>query len=244
MIDLPPPVIETRGLARAYPMGNTVVHALRDVDLTVVPGEFVALVGTSGSGKTTLLSLLGCLDVPSSGSYRLDGVEVAGLTADALAAVRNRRIGFVFQSFNLLEGLRADENVALPLRYAGVPRAERLARAQKLLARVGLGDRAHHRPDELSGGQRQRVAVARALIADPALILADEPTGNLDQASGAAILELFQQLHRDGRTVVLVTHDERVAASAGRRIRMEDGRVVSDDRVRPEVAGGGSRTGD
>jgi putative ABC transport system ATP-binding protein len=222
-------VIETRGLTRDYPMGRGVVRALDSVDLTVEEGEFTALVGTSGSGKTTLLSLLGCLDRPTGGSYRLAGVEVSTLDADRLAAVRNRRIGFVFQAFHLLEGLRADENVALPLRYGGVPRAERLARARRMLERVGLGDRVHHRPTELSGGQRQRVAVARALVTEPALLLADEPTGNLDRASGAAILELFRELHRDGRTLVLVTHDEQVAAVADRRVRLEDGRIVSDD---------------
>jgi len=224
-----PLVIETRALTREYAMGRAVVRALDGVNLNVRRGEFVALVGTSGSGKTTLLSLLGCLDHPTSGTYALDGVEVSGMRADALASVRNRRIGFVFQSFNLLDGLRADENVALPLRYDGVQRAERLTRARAMLERVGLGERAHHRPEELSGGQRQRVAVARALVADPALILADEPTGNLDRASGASILELFRGLHREGRTVVLVTHDEGVAAAADRRVRLEDGRIVSDD---------------
>ncbi|MEZ4234685.1 MAG: ABC transporter ATP-binding protein [Myxococcota bacterium] len=210
-------------------MGRTVVRALDGVDLTVAEGEFTALVGTSGSGKTTLLSLLGCLDQPTAGQYRLAGTEVSALDPDALAEIRNRRIGFVFQAFHLLEGLRADENVALPLRYAGVPKPERLRRAQAMLERVGLADRARHRPGELSGGQRQRVAVARALVTEPALLLADEPTGNLDKASGAAILALFAELHRDGRTLVLVTHDDAVAAVADRRVRLEDGRIVSDD---------------
>lgn len=221
-------VIEARGLTREYPMGQGVVRALDDVDLVVPRGAFVALVGTSGSGKSTLLSLLGCLDRPTRGSYKLDGVEVAGMRPAELAEVRNRRIGFVFQAFHLLEGLRADENVALPLRYARVARAERLRRARAMLERVGLGQRVAHRPEELSGGQRQRVAVARALVADPALILADEPTGNLDQSSGAAILALFRELHEEGRTVVLVTHDDAVAAAAQRRVRLEDGRIVSD----------------
>jgi len=212
-------------------MGSTVVHALDGVDLTVDPGEFVALVGTSGSGKTTLLSLLGCLDRPTSGTYHLDGEAVQDMDPDGLAGIRNRRIGFVFQAFNLLEGLRADENVALPLRYAAVPRSERLGRARQMLERVGLGDRVSHKPMELSGGQRQRVAVARALVTEPALILADEPTGNLDQTSGRAILDLFLALHAEGRTVVMVTHDEHVAAVAGRRVRLEDGRVVADERL-------------
>ena len=209
-------------------MGAAVVRALDGVDLTIGEGELVALLGASGSGKTTLLSLLGCLDQPTAGSYRLAGTEVASLSADGLAEVRNKQIGFVFQAFNLLEGLRADENVALPLRYAGVPRGERLARAARMLERVGLGERITHRPSELSGGQRQRVAIARALVNDPAVVLADEPTGNLDRASGAAILELFLELHREGRTIVIVTHDEAVARLAERRVRLEDGRIVSD----------------
>ena len=223
-------LIQTRGLTRTYPMGETVVRALDRVDLDVAEGEFVALIGTSGSGKTTLLSLLGCLDQPTAGSYQLAGQEVAALDVDALAAVRNRRIGFVFQAFNLLEGLPADENVALPLRYRGLPKVDRLARAAAMLERVGLGDRIQHTPRELSGGQRQRVAVARALVGEPALILADEPTGNLDRASGEAILGLFRELHGEGRTIVMVTHDEEIAAVADRRIRLEEGRVVADER--------------
>jgi ABC-type lipoprotein export system ATPase subunit len=222
-------VIEARQLRRDYPMGESVVRALDGVDLTIFGGELCALVGASGSGKTTLLSLLGCLDQPTSGSYKLAGTEVSTLDADGLAKVRNTHIGFVFQAFHLLEGLRADENVALPLRYGGVPRPARLERARAMLDRVGLGDRLHHTPAELSGGQRQRVAVARALVTEPALILADEPTGNLDRASGAAILALFHELHAEGRTVVLVTHDEHIAAVAERRVRLEDGRIVSDD---------------
>jgi len=223
------PVIETRGLTREYPLGSSVVRALTDVDLRVQAGEFVALVGASGSGKTTLLALLGCLDIPTRGTYHLDGLAVENLSLDELAQIRNRRIGFVFQSFNLLDGLTAVDNVALPLRYRGMALADRRRKAMTLLERVGLGDRGEHRPSELSGGQRQRVAVARALVGDPALLLADEPTGNLDSKSGQDILALFNELHADGRTLVLVTHDPGVANRAGRRVRLEDGRVISDD---------------
>jgi len=221
-------LIQTRALTREYPMGTSVVRALDAVDLRVDEGEFVALVGTSGSGKTTLLSLLGCLDQPTSGSYELAGRETATLSPDDLARVRNASIGFVFQSFNLIDGLTAAENVSLPLRYRGLPRAERLERAEAILGEVGLGDRVSHRPMELSGGQRQRVAVARALVGQPDLILADEPTGNLDRASGEAILELLRELHRSGRTLVMVTHDEEIAAVADRRVQLAEGRIVSD----------------
>ncbi|MCB9746224.1 MAG: ABC transporter ATP-binding protein [Alphaproteobacteria bacterium] len=222
-------VIDARDLVREYRVGARAVRALDGVSLRVQRGEFVALIGTSGSGKSTLLSVLGCLDRPDSGEYHLDGQPVHALSNDALAGVRNRHIGFVFQSFNLLERQTAEENVALPLRYAGVPRAERLARAVDMLGRVGLAERIGHRPDELSGGQRQRVAIARALIANPDLILADEPTGNLDTKSGEEILDIFRGLHAQGRTLVLVTHDEHIAAVAQRRVRLEDGRVVSDE---------------
>lgn len=205
--------------------------ALAGVDLAVPRGQFVALVGSSGSGKSTLLQLLGCLDRPTGGSYRLDGEEVSTLDDEGLAHARNQRIGFVFQSFHLLPQLRADENVALPLRYARCPEAERLERARALLERVGLGSRTAHLPGELSGGQCQRVAVARALATDPPLLLADEPTGNLDRRSGDEVLALFKELHAEGRTIVLVTHSSKVAAVADRRVRMEDGRIVEDDGV-------------
>ena len=224
----PPLVIDARALVRAYPMGERPLLALDRVDLQVRTGEWVALVGPSGSGKSTLLAILGLLDRPTSGTYLLDGQPVERLDDLALARVRNRRLGFVFQAFNLLPGLRADENVALPLRYAGVARPERLARARAALERVGLADRAHHKPSELSGGQCQRVAVARALVSDPAVILADEPTGNLDSSSGAAVLELFVALHRAGRTIVMVTHDPDIARVADRRVALVDGRVVDE----------------
>lgn len=221
-------VIEARGLSRRYG-GAGGLLALDGVDLTVREGSFVALVGTSGSGKSTLLQLLGCLDRPDGGTYVLDGREVSTLSDHELARVRNRKIGFVFQSFHLLPRLRADENVALPLRYAGVPEKARLARARELLDRVGLAPRAHHLPGEMSGGQCQRVAIARALAADPPLLLADEPTGNLDSRSGDDVLALFRELHGEGRTIVLVTHDPQVAAVADRRVRLEDGHIVEDD---------------
>jgi ABC-type lipoprotein export system ATPase subunit len=227
---MPDPVIDATDLQRVFRVGSDLVRALDGVSLRVDRGELVALVGASGSGKSTLLNLLGCLDRPDGGSYRLNGAEVAKLDDEALARVRNRDLGFVFQAFNLLPRLRADENVALPLRYAGWPEARRLARARELLERVGLGARVAHLPSELSGGQAQRVAIARALAADPALILADEPTGNLDSRSGADILALFRELHAEGRTVVIVTHDAHVAATADRQVRMADGRVVEDVR--------------
>ena len=220
-----PPVISAQDLTRTYRVGEHEVRALDGVSLEVQAGEMVALVGPSGSGKSTLLSILGCLDRPTSGSYRLDGRAVEQLGDAELARVRNERLGFVFQSFNLLPGLRADENVALPLRYRGTPRAERLARAREALARVGLADRTDHRPTELSGGQRQRVAIARALVGEPAVLLADEPTGNLDSASGDEVLGLFRELHRSGRTILIVTHSPEVAALADRRLHLADGRV-------------------
>lgn len=219
-------VIDAKGLVREYVMGTQSVRALDGVDLQVAAGEFVALVGSSGSGKSTLLGILGCLDSPTAGTYVLDGQAVERLGEAALARVRNQRIGFVFQAFNLLPRLRADENVALPLRYAGLAKAERLERAREILATVGLGDRCDHTPPELSGGQCQRVAIARALATNPRLILADEPTGNLDSTTGDEILGLFRSLHAQGRTIVMVTHDDTVAAKADRRVRLADGRVT------------------
>jgi len=223
------PLLDMKDISRIYQVGTQEVRALDRVSLAVPEGQFLALIGASGSGKTTLLSLLGCLDQPDEGTYTIAGQAVQSLDAKALAKVRNKRIGFVFQAFNLLPRLRADENVALPLRYGGVPEAERLKRAREMLERVGLGDRVDHTPNELSGGQSQRVAIARALVTDPAMILADEPTGNLDSKSGQEILDLFRALHAEGRTLVMVTHDDDVAATAQRRVRLADGQIISDE---------------
>jgi putative ABC transport system ATP-binding protein len=209
-------------------MGDVEVRALRGVNMRVERGEYVAIMGPSGSGKSTLMNLLGCLDTPTEGSYRLAGEEVSRLTDEQTAAIRNRRIGFVFQTFHLLPRYSALDNVGLPLRYGGVPRDERRRRARIVLERVGLADRVDHRPNQLSGGQRQRVAIARALVNDPDLLLADEPTGNLDSQVGGEILALFDELHESGRTVVMVTHEPDVAARAGRLIRFVDGEIVED----------------
>jgi putative ABC transport system ATP-binding protein len=222
-------VIETRRLSRDYAVGPEVVHALRDVDVRIRRNEFVAIMGASGSGKSTLMNLIGCLDTPTAGEYWLNGEEVSELTDDQLARTRNREIGFVFQTFNLLPRLTAFQNVEVPLLYAGVRSGERHRRTQVALERVGLGDRTHHRPSELSGGQRQRVAVARALVVEPSILLADEPTGNLDSATGAEVIGLFQELHHSGQTIVLVTHDPAVAAHARRRIHLHDGAIVGDE---------------
>ena len=222
-------LLHLRGVTRLYEKEGAPVRALDAVDLDVDTGEYAALLGPSGSGKSTLLHVLGCLDAPSAGSYRLAGVEVLGCSATELALQR-RRIGFVFQAFHLLAAATALENVALPLRYAGVPPAERSRRATEVLTQVGLADRLGHRPTELSGGQQQRVAIARALVADPLLLRADEPTGNLDSKAGAEIIELLERLWRAGRTLIVVTHDPTVAARAPRAIRMLDGRIVADER--------------
>lgn len=219
-------VIRFEGITKTYRSGALAVDALIDVNLRILSGEFVAIVGPSGSGKSTLMHLLGCLDVPTSGEYRLAGTDVAHLDEEQLATVRNRRIGFVFQQFNLLADLDALGNVALPLVYAGIDRAERRHRATAALEHVGLADRLSHRPSELSGGQQQRVAIARALVTEPALVLADEPTGNLDSVSTTEVLDVLGDLHRSGRTVVLITHEADVAARAERTVAMRDGRVV------------------
>ncbi len=218
-------VIEMRGIGKIYSSGRLEVEALVDVDLDVADGDFLAIVGPSGSGKSTLMNLLGCLDRPTSGTYRLAGTDVATLPDDELARVRNRTIGFVFQSFNLLPRTTALENVAMPLLYGGIGRAERNQRAHAALARLGLEDRLTHEPSELSGGQQQRVAIARALVTEPAIILADEPTGNLDSASGADVLKLLHELNDIGTTIVLITHDSDVAVAAKRSVHVRDGRV-------------------
>jgi putative ABC transport system ATP-binding protein len=217
------------GVSKVYAGGSLEVQALDGVSFEVERGEFVSIMGPSGSGKSTLMNLIGCLDRPSAGTYRLDGVDVSTLDDDALAGIRLKKLGFVFQGFNLLGRTTAIKNVALPLFYAGVPRREREAAARRTLAEVGLGDRGEHRPSELSGGQQQRVAIARALVNDPAVLLADEPTGNLDSQTSAEILELFAQLNAAGRTVIMVTHDAEVARSAQRVVRLRDGHVVTDE---------------
>jgi putative ABC transport system ATP-binding protein len=226
------PVIDVRDVSKTYQMGDIAVHALRGVSLQVARGEYVAIMGASGSGKTTLMNILGCLDTPTRGSYRLDGLDVCGADEDSLADVRNRYIGFVFQSFNLIPRTRALANVELPLAYAGLSRSARRVRALAALRRVGLGDRVDHLPSELSGGQQQRVAIARALVTQPAMILADEPTGNLDTVSGVEVLSIFDQLSAGGATIVLITHEAEVAAHAHRVIRISDGRILTDEPVR------------
>jgi putative ABC transport system ATP-binding protein len=224
------PLIELHDVWKTYVMGDVRLHALKGVSLTVGAGEFTAIMGASGSGKSTLMNLLGCLDRPTSGRYLLDGQDVSGLSSDALAVLRNRTLGFVFQSFNLLSRTSAVENVELPLLYAGTSGAERHARAAEALGRVGLADRAHHHPNQLSGGQQQRVAIARALVNSPRLLLADEPTGNLDSRTSVEVMALLQDLGTAGITVVLVTHEPDIAEYASRVIVMKDGRVRSDVR--------------
>jgi putative ABC transport system ATP-binding protein len=221
-------IIETRGLEKVYGSNNSAVHALRGVDLDIESGEFVALIGPSGSGKSTLMSILGCLDVPTGGTYALDGRQVEKLTGADLAAIRNEKIGFIFQQYNLLPKATILRNVELPMLYAGVPRRERRERALDLLAKVGIPDKAGVLPGQLSGGQRQRVAIARALANRPALLLADEPTGALDTKTGEEVLALFHELHAQGNTVVLVTHDPGIAARAERRVELRDGLLLRD----------------
>jgi putative ABC transport system ATP-binding protein len=222
------PVIEVSQLRKTYGSGETAVHALRGVDLTVLQGEYLAIMGHSGSGKSTLLNVLGCLDVPTSGTYKLDGISVGSLNERQLSLVRNRKIGFVFQSFNLVPRTTALSNVELPLIYAGLRRKDRRKRAMAALEMVGLSNRATHKPNELSGGQQQRVALARALVTGPAMVLADEPTGNLDSESTAEVLAVFDRLNRSGRTIVMITHEDHVASHAARIVRVADGQIIED----------------
>ena len=226
-------VIVTRNLKRDYDMGGEIVHALRGVDLIIRKNEFVAIMGPSGSGKSTLMNLIGCLDTPSEGEYWLNGHRVSELADDALARIRNKEIGFVFQTFNLLPRATALHNVELPLIYAGIGSTERRAKATEALTKVGLGDRMNHKPNELSGGQRQRVAIARALVNHPSILLADEPTGNLDSATGEEIMTLFEALHHQGQTIVLVTHEADIAAHSLRQVQLLDGRIARDVRTVP-----------
>jgi putative ABC transport system ATP-binding protein len=224
------PVIRAEDLWRTYQMGAEEIHALRGVSFRIEPNEYVAVMGPSGSGKSTLMNLIGCLDTPSRGTYVLKGKVVSEMNDDELAAIRNREIGFVFQTFNLLPRASALHNVELPLVYAGVPKGERLERARKTLAMVDLADRTGHKPNELSGGQRQRVAIARALIMRPSILLADEPTGNLDSQTGEEIMRLFERLHAEGNTIILVTHERDIADHAHRTIHIRDGKFESDER--------------
>ena len=230
-------LIDIRDVTKTYEMGaETIVHALDGVSLSIEAGDYVAIMGPSGSGKSTLMNLIGCLDTPSTGSYVLKGREISAMNDDELAQIRNKEIGFIFQTFNLLPRADAVQNVELPLVYSGLARKERKVRAEKALDAVGLGSRKHHRPNEMSGGQRQRVAIARALVNDPSILLADEPTGNLDSKTGEEILALMDDLHRGGNTIILVTHEDELAQHASRVVRLRDGKIVSDVRNHP-VAG-------
>lgn len=225
-------LIEVKNLTKIYKMGNIEVHALRGVDFNVEKGEFVAIMGPSGSGKSSLMDILGCLSKPTSGSYKLEGEEVAKLSENKLAAIRNRKIGFVFQAYNLLPRTTALHNVELPLIYARVSRRERRQRALAALEAVGLADRIHHKPNEMSGGQQQRVAIARALVTEPSIFFADEPTGNLDTKSGEEVMRILQQLNEAGNTIIMVTHENDIAAYSKRIVRLRDGLVESDERIK------------
>ena len=222
------PIIQAKNLTKHYTVGSTIVKALDGLDIDIDKGSYIALMGPSGSGKSTLMNILGCLDTPSSGAYFLNDKDVSEVDDDLLAGIRNKEIGFIFQTFNLLPRYTALENVALPMIYAGIPKKERLARATEVLEKVGLGDRVTHKPNELSGGQRQRVAVARALVMSPSIIFADEPTGNLDSKTSEGIMQLFDEIHQDGNTLIVVTHEEEVATRAQKIIRLRDGKLDSE----------------
>ncbi len=238
-------IIQTQALTKTFQIGETDVHALNGVDVSIKKGEMVAIMGPSGSGKSTLMSILGCLDGPTSGSYTLDNIAVEGMTDDELSQIRNRKIGFVFQQFNLLARTSALENVMLPLTYSGTSMKTHKGKAQAALERVGLGDRIHHHPNELSGGEQQRVAIARALVNDPALLLADEPTGNLDTKTGASIMETLQYLHREmGQTIIFVSHDSFIARHTERIIHITDGLIVSDEVNKNPIKAGTPRSED
>lgn len=225
-------LIEVKQIKRDFPLGESIIHVLKGIDLEIKKGEYVALMGPSGSGKSTLMNLLGCLDTPTSGNYILNGQDVSNLTDDELAEIRNKEIGFVFQTFNLLPRTTAIDNVALPMIYAGYSKEDRYKRAEEVLQQVGLSDRMDHHPNQLSGGQRQRVAVARALVNKPSIILADEPTGNLDSKTSVEIMNLFNEIHSQGNTVILVTHEEDIAENAHRIIRLRDGIIESDTKTK------------
>ncbi|HWP49793.1 MAG TPA: ABC transporter ATP-binding protein [Candidatus Limnocylindrales bacterium] len=232
-------MIQLKDISKVYALGAQEVEVLRNISLEIKPGEFLSLVGPSGSGKSTLMNILGCLDKPTRGSYFFEGVSVADLNDDQLAEIRNKKIGFVFQSFHLLPRINALQNVELPLIYAGVPRSKRKERAREVLTAVDLADRIHHKPNELSGGQRQRVAIARALVNNPQIILADEPTGNLDTRSGNEILQIFEKLNRQGVTLVIVTHDLSIAQRTHRIVTLRDGEIIKDETRRKEREGEG-----
>ncbi len=237
MSDAVPSVIEMNGIERVFHLGDSEVHALRDISLSIAAGEYVAIMGPSGSGKSTLLNLLGLLDRPDRGTYRLERRDVTTLSPEEQARVRSERIGFVFQSFHLVPRLSAAENIALPMMLAAIPAAERNRRVNQALTDYGLGDRAHHRPDQLSGGQRQRVAIARATVMRPAVLLADEPTGNLDRATGEEVMRLLEELNQQGVTLLIVTHDQTLGARARRRLTMVDGAIQSDSTAAPQPSG-------